>query len=111
MSAKMLTPRHQLAAHVVKRAAWKFERSHPHYYIPPKHKMLNSQEEINRSVAKQGKISLTKGYPREKIFKALEEDQPPEPVRVILLHDTEDYGPRGQIVVVENPKEARRDLL
>jgi len=111
MTAKMLAPRHQLAAHVVKRAAWKFERSHPHYYVPPTHKLINTQEEINMIAAKQGKISLTKGYPRGKIYKALEEDQPLEPIRVILLHNTEDFGPRGQIVVVENPKEARRDLL
>ena len=75
------------------------------------HKLLNTQKEINMIAAKQGKISLTKGYPRGKIYKALEEDQPLEPIRVILLHNTEDFGPRGQIVVVENPKEARRDLL
>ena len=92
-------------------AAWKFERSHPHYYVPPLHKVLNTQEEINKIAAKQGKISLTKGYPKGKIFKALEEDQPLESVRLILLHNTEDFGQRGQIVVVENPKEARRDLL
>jgi len=100
-----------MAAHVVKRAAWKFERSHPHFYVPPLHKVLNTQEEINKIAAKQGKISLTKGYPKGKIFKALEEDQPLESVRLILLHNTEDFGHRGQIVVVENPKEARRDLL
>jgi len=111
ITAKMLAPRHQLAAHVVKRSAWKFERSHPHYYVPPVHRLVNTQEEINMIAAKQGKISLTKGYPRGKIYRALEEEQPLEPIRVILLHNTEDFGPRGQIVVVDNPKEARRDLL
>ena len=111
MTASMLAPRHQLASHMVKRSAWKFQRRHPHHYVPPKHKLVNSQEEIDTNAAKQDNISLTKGYPKGKIYEALEEDQPEEPVRVILLHNTEDYGPRGQIVTVENPRKARTDLL
>jgi large subunit ribosomal protein L9 len=85
-----------------------FERVHPHYHVPPKHKLANTQQEIDAAVRKQ---TETKKIPRVLVYNPLEEDQPLAPVKVILLHNTEDHGSKGQIAVIDNPREARDSLL
>ncbi len=86
-----------------------FERPNKPHYVPPKHKIANTQEEIDANAKKQ---EAARNRPAKILtYNPLEEDQPDEPVKVILLHNTEDYGMKGQVVVVDNSRNVRDNLL
>ena len=84
-------------------SAYVFERLYPLKKTSDPHPNARRQDILLRKLPED--LAMT--------YKVLQEpkDVRPEPVRVIVLKNTEDFGKRGQIVTVDDPRQARDDLL
>ncbi len=88
---------------IVFQSAYVFERLYPLKKTSDPHPNARRQDILLRKLPED--LAMT--------YKVLQEpkDVRPEPVRVIVLKNTEDFGKRGQIVTVDDPRQARDDLL
>ncbi len=78
-----------------------FERYHPLKKTSDPHPSARRQDLLLRHLPED--LAMT--------YEVVEEEQAPHPVKVLLLKNTEDFGRRGQVVTVDDPQQARKDLL